>query len=161
MRHLLMEIITKGIQLERTGRPSICASSKLSAVASAIFEAPIAALLMPSRRKLSALAPEQRADAAEIVEQLLCEQLCSDARYGQREQIFDELIIMGTAHPGVEQPLSQPRAVAGGIIVAIDAGVLVHATLCARLVRAWHPDHRKRRNGRGHAASGTVMDGRG
>lgn len=54
---------------------------------------------------------EQRPDAAEVVEQSLGEGFRVDAGDGQREQIFDELIIVEAARPGGEQPLAKPRAV--------------------------------------------------
>jgi hypothetical protein len=50
-----------------------------------------------------------------------------DPRDGQREQIFDQLIIVETLRTRFEQPLAQPRSVPGGIILLVAAGVLVHA----------------------------------
>ena len=44
----------------------------------------------------------------------------------EREQIFDQLIIVEAFRAGVEQPLAQPRAMAGRILVIAD-GALVHS----------------------------------
>ena len=96
------------------------------------------------RRIGQALAPQrvgacrqQRADPAEIVEQPLGQRLGVDPRDGQREQIFDQLIIVETRRAGIEQPLAQARAVAArGVGFIGIAGAPVHAAPSARRARA-------------------------
>jgi hypothetical protein len=55
---------------------------------------------------------QQRPDAAEFVDQLLRQRLGVDARDGQRQQIFNQLVIVEALRPAVEQPLPQPGTVA-------------------------------------------------
>jgi len=77
-------------------------------VVCAIFRAAMVGSVSPSRRSASALADS----SGPMPPKSWISRFASgvDARDGQREQIFDQLIIVKTAGTGIEQPLAQPGA---------------------------------------------------
>ena len=55
-------------------------------------------------------------DTSKLIDQPLCERFRVDARDCERQQIFDELVVVKTCRPGVEQPLSKARAMTGALV---------------------------------------------
>jgi hypothetical protein len=60
------------------------------------------------------------------MDQALGERLGVDARYRQREQIFDELIIVKACGTRIEQALAQACAMPANVTVPDFADMLVH-----------------------------------
>jgi hypothetical protein len=61
------------------------------------------------------LGRQQRPDAAELPQQRFRQRLGITAGNGEREQIFDQLMIQQRVRPLFDQPAAQAGAVAGGI----------------------------------------------
>jgi hypothetical protein len=78
------------------------------------------------RRRLSELAPSRGAIPPKM-QQPLGERLGVDARDGQREQIFDQLIIVEPLGARIEQTPAKPGAVALGIEFFRFVDARVHA----------------------------------
>ena len=98
----------------------------------------------PSRRRVSELGAEQGADPAEVMQKPLGELLGIDARNGQREEIFDQLVIVKAGRPSVEKTLAQPRSVRQNSVSSAGfAGAPVHAAPSSRPSEQWRLKHRK------------------
>src|SRR6185369_474644 len=99
---------------------------------------------------------KQRADAAEIVKKPLRKRLGVDAWDGQRQQIFEQLMVVKTGRAAIQQPCTQAGAMPLCIELVQTAHTRVHAA------SSWRPSERRRYStgqpgkGSGHAASGTV-----
>ena len=72
-------------------------------------------LISPTRAIVAASADEQRAEAAEFAQQLLGQRLGVAARDGEREQIFDQLVIVQRVRPALEQALAQAGAMPAAV----------------------------------------------
>jgi len=79
----------------------------------------------------------------------------------EREEIFDQLIIVESLRARLEQPRAQPFPMPGVIVCRGKIGALVHAAPSLRSSEQLLLDHRIALEGRGHAASGTVLRRRG
>ena len=87
----------------------------------------------------------------------LRQRLGVDARDGQREQIFDELVIVESVRTRIEQAASKPRAVSARSLNFIrHVRMPVHAAPCCDWPEQLALNHSIRRLGSGHAVAGTV-----
>jgi hypothetical protein len=113
MRHVGVEIIEQRLPVGEHRAAATGLRSRRRAAASAILSAAIAVSLRPiDAGEGGGVRPEQPADPAELGQQLARQRLGVAAWNGERQQIFDQLMIKERLRPALEQPFAQAGAVA-------------------------------------------------
>ena len=120
MRHVGAQIVEQGLPGgEHRAVPDLL-SSRRSAEAWAIFSAATApSLISPTRAIVAASAASRPPKPPNSRDQLLGERLGVAAGDGQREQIFDQLMIEQGVRPALEQALAQPGAVPAAVFGSV------------------------------------------